>query len=145
MLRLATASPMRNNWNCPAGIAHHLLPPPGQQRRVVDLAEIARQRAQRVIQLGRRQRAVLDHHLIDNALEPFRSVIGADRRAQAHCPRAAPTADRALIVMRTPWRWNAAAYSVWFMPPISGAKYRSGETISTALPASASSSAVCIA
>ena len=45
------------------------------------------------------------------------------------------------MVTRTPFSWKARMYGTWFMPPISGANRRSGETSSSRDPEAAMRSA----
>ena len=68
MLRAATASPMRKSWKLPSGLLRISLRPAGDERLVIDLAAVERLVLELEIKLGKGQRRVLDHHLVDHAL-----------------------------------------------------------------------------
>ena len=120
MLRLATASPMRNSWKPAVRVATDRLRPAGEQRRVVDLAAVRRGRAQ----LGGTARR----------WPPCRGRRRPSRRGARHggrCGRcrAPHTAVRTrgarrthALVERDPCvsvSLNALAYGTWFIPPTS--------------------------
>ena len=82
MLRAATASPMRNSWKAPCGVAHQRLRPALDEGAVVDRAEVGRRRLQLEVEVGVRRGAVIDHDLVDVAGRTVRAVVAADLDAE---------------------------------------------------------------
>ena len=82
MLRLATASPTRNSMNPPSSFDAIVLRTPGDQRIDVQLPLVAGHGRELVVELRGRQRAVLDHHLIDGARLLRVVVLVAKHRQQ---------------------------------------------------------------
>jgi hypothetical protein len=63
-------------------VADRSLRPAGEECGVVYFTKIERSRSQRLVQIRQRERSVLDHHLVDQAVETPRPVVGADGCAQ---------------------------------------------------------------